>query len=334
MRSVMVFTVLQMSMITRQDSARGSTSSNRSHRPPPYFEWFYFHFVTPDVAINVVVHETDIFGDEQRPYISMCVLAAGSRAQYYRSAISDGAVNREGPHLRIGEGTIYEDESVCRFDFRFYGKARFCGELIKLALPISFNGGLLHEDSATKRTSQWAVTVPHAAFTGILEVDGSSQRLQGVAYQDHQWGSLPFQEFVYDWIWGQFSNDEVALIFLQVMTQQGSWIERLALITRGGQYVSTELETDFLDSLSVHGRPHELVQDLSLSFLREACQLEFNLDPKRLMRIRENEGHGRFQVSYLRWASSGTLQVGCDRYSLHGISEYMRIRPRMYGSLP
>ena len=41
---------------------------NASHRPPPFFEWLYFHFVTPDgAAMNLVLHETDISGAENRP---------------------------------------------------------------------------------------------------------------------------------------------------------------------------------------------------------------------------------------------------------------------------
>ena len=43
---------------------------NSSHRAPPFFEWFYFHFVTADgVAINLVLHETDILGQRIAPYL-------------------------------------------------------------------------------------------------------------------------------------------------------------------------------------------------------------------------------------------------------------------------
>jgi hypothetical protein len=43
--------------------------ANCSHRPEPYFEWFYFHFVTPDgIAVNMVLHETDIFRLKRDPY--------------------------------------------------------------------------------------------------------------------------------------------------------------------------------------------------------------------------------------------------------------------------
>ena len=66
--------------------------SNVSHRPPAYFEWFYFHFVTDDgVAINMVLHETDIFGLKQKPYLSLSVLIPGLEPIYLRTDL-DGAM--------------------------------------------------------------------------------------------------------------------------------------------------------------------------------------------------------------------------------------------------
>ena len=75
--------------------------------------------------------------------------------------------------------------------------------------------GILYEERDTGRASHWVGQVPHATFTGILELDGVTHRLRGTAYQDHQWGTVLIQEFVSDWVWGHFSNDQVAVVFFQ-----------------------------------------------------------------------------------------------------------------------
>ena len=81
--------------------------SNASHRVPAYFEWWYFHFVTEDgVALNIVVHETDIFGNRLKPYVSLTVLVPGDEPQYLRRDLDvDIAASKES-YLRVGEGFV------------------------------------------------------------------------------------------------------------------------------------------------------------------------------------------------------------------------------------
>ena len=58
---------------------------NTSHRAPPFFEWWYFHFITPDgAALNMVLHETDILGKKADPYLSMSILLPGQSPVYLR----------------------------------------------------------------------------------------------------------------------------------------------------------------------------------------------------------------------------------------------------------
>jgi len=55
--------------------------------------------------------------------------------------------------------------------------------------------------------------------------------------------------------------------------------------------------------------------------------------PENLMRSRIDEKYNQSSASYLRWSATGTIQGGCGSQPLHGISEYIRIRPVMYGEL-
>ncbi len=136
------------------------------------------------------------------------------------------------------------------------------------------------------RSSNWVVQVPHATFTGILQLDGTIHRLSGTAYQDHQWGTLLIQEFVSDWVWGHFSNDQMAVMFFQILTQHGQLIERVAMMNGEGRYVGTAVETSYLDTLFQASRPEEFDANVDVSFLNHCCRLEFDVSPTNLMRSR------------------------------------------------
>lgn len=68
-------------------------------------------------------------------------------------------------------------------------------------------------------------------------------------------------------------------------------------------------------------------------FLNQFFRVEFIVSPSKLMRSRIDEEHNRNLASYLRWSATATFQGGCGPQSLRGISEYIRIRPAIYGSL-
>ena len=208
---------------------------NASHRAPPAHEWWYFHFVTPEgVAINLVLHETDILGRTFEPYLSMTVLLPGAPPQYLRRDLRMAMIAGERPFLHVKDPLIVEDEARITFDISFPGQGHFRGQITKLAPPLAFQDGILYQDIHTGQPSHWLVQVPHGTFTAVLQLDGKIHRLNGMAYQDHQWGSALLQRSVADWVWGHFSNDHMAVIFFQILTQHGQLIERVALLTAGG----------------------------------------------------------------------------------------------------
>jgi hypothetical protein len=292
------------------------------------------HFVTDDgAAINLVLHETDIFGLKHKPYLSLSFLEPGQEPRYLRRDLDGTAIAREQPFLQVGRGLIAESTTAMHLDIDFPGQGMFRVETTKLAPPLVIQDGILYKEPATGRSSQWIVQIPHATFTGILQLDGLTRRLRGTAYQDHQWGTVLIQEFVSDWVWGHFSNQQLAVVFFQILTQTGKQIERVALLNDEGRYVGTAVNADYLDTLFQADSPETFAVTPSISFLNGCFQLELGISPENLMRSRIGEKHNQNSASYLRWAAAGTLQSSCGHQPLHGISEYIRIRPAIYGSL-
>ena len=97
--------------------------------------------------------------------------------------------------------------------------------------------------------------MPHGSFTALLQLGEALHHLKGMAYQDHQWGSTLLQESVADWVWGHFSNEHMAVLFFQILTQHGQMIERVAMLTNEGRFTGTVLETNYLTTLFPEDKP-------------------------------------------------------------------------------
>lgn len=319
----------------RRRKERQSWVSNDSHRPPPYFEWRYLHFVTPDgVAMNVVLHETDIFGRDDSPYVSLTLFRPGKAACYFRRELQPPMLSRGQRYERAGSDLLVDSGHHIFVDVEVPGQISLKGELIKLAHPLIFGNGLLFADGKSGRAGYWRVAAPHASFTAQLHFEGEVSNLRGMAYQDHQWGTLPLQEIVADWTWGHFSNPQLGLVFFQVRTQRGQLIQRVAVMSKSDRFTDTNLESDFLEIVSSAAQPEDYAGSIKVGLFSNNLQLAFTLSPAGLMRQRLNERLGDKVASYLRWAATGTYQDACARHDVYGISEYIRIRPHAYGSLP
>jgi hypothetical protein len=99
-----------------------------------------------------------------------------------------------------------------------------------------------------------------------------------------------------------------------------------------GRYAGTAVATNYLDTLFQADWLDNFEGDITVSFLNRQLQFDFAVSPANLMRSRLDEEHNQTVASYLRWSAAAALEMGCGYLPLHGISEYIRIRPAMYGS--
>ena len=145
---------------------------NASHRPPPFFEWFYFHFVTSEgAAINLVLHETDILGRKAEPYLSMSILLPGQSPVYLRRDLRD-----EYDLLVSSHSCMSKTRSSLKTSRASPLTSPFLAKVISRAgspswlAPLAFQDGILYQDIITGRTSHWVVQVPHGSFTALLQL--------------------------------------------------------------------------------------------------------------------------------------------------------------------
>ena len=299
---------------------------NSSHRTqsPGFSEWWYFHFLDEGGrTINAVLHETDIFGIEKSPYISLSFLVNPGEQAHHSVPLKHVKIGKSGKFLVVPNGVVKEDKNSLAFSF-FFNNAGIEGRIRKLSQPLIINKSVLYQDELGRK-SHWVVQTPFGQFKGKLKANGTSKRIKGSIYQDHQWGDLPIQEFATDWIWGHFGNELISVIFFKILTRKGELINRAGIVGTNLFTSSTQVETEFLDTLANQKMPEE-ASSVAQIILDGGYYLSFQVEPKNLIRSRVDEQHNGFRASYLRWSSLAQYEAHNLKYKLNGITEYLRIR--------
>lgn len=290
---------------------------------PEYFEWWYFHFASVNgFTANIVLHETDIFGLIKTPYISMSLQLPDQKPQYLRMEISPGSIERGSEYLSQSDGYFQESDKDIQIQLSFPSGVNFKVVITKLAEPLTLNNCVLRQNG--DKANYWKLQVPFGRSSGVLTISGDEYPLQGVIYHDHQWGNIPIQDFVADWVWGHFSSELGSATFYTIQTQTGELIERYAVVTPHGVKTSINHgETPHLRELCQNSFPN-LWQSEPVVVFPFGTTLKTKVSPSGILRSRVNEVHAGFFATYIRWLSNA--QLSSFDGSLQGITEYIRIR--------
>lgn len=296
--------------------------NNGSHRSEEqgYFEWWYFHFVqTNGDVFNIVLHETDIFGHARLPYISMSILPRGGKPKYFRTEVKTG-IHVGSSYLEVGN-LIQETKEAIRISVVFSESTSLELIIHKALPPLALNDGVLYQTNP-EHQSHWLVEVARAEYQGTLTLEGQTQEIKGIAYHDHQWGNVPIQDFVQDWIWGHFSDEIQTHIFFYIASQDGQVIRRYIHTENDRIATSLAVESPHLWLLSQDVAPQSVQSETFVKAGSGLPLLTFQVDPEHLFRSRVDEDQGTFRSTYLRWKSEARY----NNALLSGITEYMRIR--------
>lgn len=277
-----------------------------------YFEWWYFHFVAPNLGISLILHKTDIFGLHKQPYMSLSYSRGGKKHIYAKSKLTI-----EPQEI---DGKLFIDSIIAEYDTEIalsvvLDKIKLIGCISKKTSAININEGILyqHDDG---RTSHWSVRVPYGEFTGSFIEGQIEHKLQAYVYSDHQYGNIPIQDFLHQWIWGVFSNSNITYGFFRVLTKYNEILDRAFICSVGSCEEFISLNENYLLSISSAKSPDLVVCEPFI----EINEKKFNLSisPDFIVRKRLNEVHQHFRFDYIRWFEH-------NNKSFSGFTEFMKI---------
>lgn len=309
--------------------------SHYNENDTDYYEWWYFQFVSDSgFAANIVLHETDIFALEKNPYISISLRLPDGKAKHGRTS-SD--IDRENTTQSFKDlcfdggvclnSKIIEGENHIKMTLNFFDDIYFETQIRKQYAPIVINDGVLYYDPKFDGKSYWTVNIPFGTCEVKLKVEGHEYKFDCFVYHDHQWGNLPVQNFASDWVWGNFCDSRMSLIFFIILTN-GGIINRQALISKDKIFITSgkiKHNPCYLIDTSLNVENIDSATKMSQILLDWGEDIYFLLNPSNILRSRINEKHPGFEATYLQWVSCGIYSEHPSML-LYGITEYMRIR--------
>jgi len=244
------------------------------------------------------------------------------KSQYLRIEIPPESIKRGSNYLSQSNGYFQESDKKILIKLAFPSEVYFEVVITKLADPLTLNNCVLHQSG--DKGNYWKLQVPFGRFSGILTTLDDKYSLRGMVYHDHQWGNIPIQDFVSDWVWGHFSSELGSATFYAIQTQRGELIERYAVVTPQGIQTSLDQgETPHLREL-VQNDFLNLWQNEPVIVFPFGATLKTKIGPNEILRSRINESHIGFFATYLRWL--GNAQLSLVNGSLQGVTAYLRIR--------
>jgi hypothetical protein len=276
------------------------------------FEWCYFHFICEEMKASLVLHQTDVFGISREPYMSISLSMRDDPPTYDRRYLSVGPCFANQALLLPGIAT--ESENDIHIDAQF-DSCHLQGYIRRCCDPIEINDGQLIRDDVGNQ-SIWRIHVPTGIFTGTVSLQGAKTRpIHAIAYCDHQYGSIPAQDFVRNWVWGVASNGSVAYGFFRILTTAGEVIDRAFYSMPGHTETFTCLHENYLSNLVEQANPAAFSTEAAVSFGQH--HMTFSINPSALIRRRLSENHGNFVFDYCRWHCR-------DMRGFLGFTEYMQ----------
>ena len=290
------------------------------------YEWWYFDFSLDDGATCVVVFLTKDFTRPDSPLAPVVTFsfdaadgATVSRAVTAKAA--DFSAAKDRCDVRIGACTMagdlrdyavhYEDGEVSA-DLRLHG-----------TVP-SWRPGTGHAFFDEERFFAWLPSVPRGTVEGTVSIGGSTRRVTGVGYHDHNWGNAALPGLVDNWYWGRARIGDYTVIasFITATGRYGGTALPVFMLARGDAIVADDAakvrfsaDEVFTDQLTGKPVAGTLVYEYDDGAARYRITFKRRADLARTKFVDLLTGFKRFLArlacfdgAYLRFAGTVTLE--------------------------
>jgi hypothetical protein len=302
---------------------------------PPYFEWWYFHFITHENwFFNFVVHATDMYGMNCEPYMSFSICNPVLDEKYYVNTKLnkkyfqhlDDTLNYSDNFLRVTE-----TKTNISIEARFTDCAKqnnplarqnnpFNDMSIKIHIdkkspPLKFNDNVLC--GVGDKVHNWHVTLPDGKFSASIIMDKKQMNHSGYIYHDHNWGDLLIQNSFGKWTWGNVQFDEGSFTYYYLITKDNKKIKYAYLILNSEQYMLYEFDETNLFTND---------NNKSIQFTTQSNdKVVFRIKSKYVFKPHERE-LGNCIIQYERSVITTDIAVNDIKYDAKGVDELLFIR--------
>ncbi|MBR6244607.1 hypothetical protein IKR20_03435 [bacterium] len=258
------------------------------------FSWIYTQFVSENIFVNILIHETDMFGLNQTKYSSITYCTKNGERGYSK--------------IQHSIYTIFSKISNNKLFINFSNEMIEISGIIEYKNNLSFQNVLHKEQNG--QISHWDVIIPHGNFFGEIKYMSKIVSSKAFVYQDKQYGTLPIQSFLNRWAWSVTINDFITNGMFSILSKDNNSVT--IKFSCDGTNISKEI-TRLFDK--------NWVDDLEK--LSDAAYNDYRIKSvdvdNRPIRKRIKEKHDDFEITYYRYVckSSSLICGSCEYMKIH-----------------
>lgn len=189
------------------------------------FEWWYFDAnLDNGNKVVIVMQAPDLRTPLKRKdcVIMIYFSRPGNEAEkhFIKFPMKEFSASSETCDVRMGNNRIWGEYPEWHVDIKHEN----------IAIKLDFknivpgwsrgNGSVLYGPDSLGHVLGWTVPQPRAQVSGLVKYNGSTWKAEGLGYHDHNWGSAPLFKYVTCWHWGRLVNEEITLIYADVMASR------------------------------------------------------------------------------------------------------------------
>lgn len=270
------------------------------------------HFIAKSFAFNIVIHQTDIFGINNKPYISISYF---DKQQTIYKTESKSLAPEEIAYLNHRTDS---PDTKYKLNLQIENIV-IRGDLVVSATNIRRDPSLI---KTADKANFWQVTIAYGTFSGTIKIEDENIKIRAIVYADHQWGNLLIQDSIKQWLWGHFCNSKTVLILHMVQDSNQNITGGIYNIALGRNKIRHETIPN-----KVRENMFSLLSDSDLNYSAHidlSPALSFNLSPNKCFRKRPTEIHDNFSADYFRWLTISEAKN--DSEELNGVVDYLNIK--------
>jgi len=311
-------------------------------KPPGGYEWWYFDGwdESKNIGFVIIFYDGNPFSTNylkeldknaapgNYPAVSISVYKDGKTVYYSFTEFSaaDAEFGKSEVCGRIGGHSFRAEKKSGILCYKLQLKEKlasgdtFSAEILfKSISPLA--DLLPHEPAHYGENHIWNLVQPKAEVSGVLNINGIKENVEGSGYHDHNYGTEQLDQSFIDWYWGRVHFRSFTLIYY-LMNNHGGESYNGWIIDKKYKITNT-------------------LQDIELKYTISNL---FRLKSSRIINLRFDQGEALVQAGrvldngpfYQRFRCSSVMTVNGREEAGTGISEYLkpeRIKSKVFWPL-
>ncbi|KAF4497558.1 hypothetical protein FAGAP_6288 [Fusarium agapanthi] len=172
------------------------------------------------------------------------------------------------------------------------------------------------------RHFSWFVAVPGGHLTGEVTANGIKTKVEDNAYHDHNWGNVPMEKILDNWLWGRADVSELSIVSASVRFRQdcGGREVPLLFVVRGNEVLLDVSDDQLvcLEGVKIKGKP---ISSDCIYLVKSAgnnlAQVRFDGQQKMIASFPYPTTSQEWETRYTRYAGMVTINIADGDKQVH-----------------